>query len=193
MVSRKLVLLIVVSQVIIALLVIAFVGLFPGLAVQQARAGSVRYYSLLAETMQPVTSNIVYDNTSAFLTTISPATAYYIGQLDLPDNSRIVETTCFAVDSDPSREIYYRLYRYNLFENPVWSAVTDFTYSGLPFDGGKIEMGAVIDADMAVVDNARYSYGIFLALPPAAMGQLGVLRCIVGTIYLNNLPMVTSD
>jgi hypothetical protein len=146
--------------------------------------------------MQPIDSSIGYDNTSAFLKTTqdsSVSSTSYIGQLDLPDGARIVSVRCFGLDSDPNSEFYFRLYRYNLWSDPVWSGVTDFSYSGFAFNGGKVMLEAAIDHDMAVINNAEFSYGIFLVLPKAQSGDLGVLRCVVDTTLAVSLPVVQRN
>jgi len=158
-------------------------GAVPCIGLQHARAADVQRFSLLAETMQPVDSTIGYNSNSAYLTTTTESTinsvSQYIGQLSLPDGATITSVVGFGLDTDPDREFYFRLYRYNLDQEPVWSGVTAFSYSGIAFSDGKIEIPAPVDPDMAVVDNAQYSYGIFLVLPVAVRAQLGVLRFLV--------------
>jgi len=156
-----------------------------------------KYYSLLAETMRPIDSSIGFDNTSAFLTTTinsSTGSTSYIGQLNLPDGSSIVSVRGYGKDTDPNQQFYFRLYRYNLSDNPVWSPVTDFAYSGIAFAGGDITIGATVNpANAALVDNQNYSYGIFLVLPKASVGkQLGLLRFVVETTFPINLPIILT-
>ena len=146
--------------------------------------------------MQPIDSTIGYDNTSAFLTTTQDSSVSgtsYIGQLDLPDGARIVGVRCFGLDSDPNEQCYFRLYLYNLWTDPVWSGVTDFSYSGIAYNGGKVMLEAVIDHNMAVIDNTEFSYGIFLVLPKAQSGDLGLLRCVVDTTLAVSLPLVSRN
>jgi hypothetical protein len=182
--TRKTVTLVLVVQVTTLITVVVLLGFVPGVT-RLVVADSVRHFSLLAETMQPIDSSIVYDNTMAYLKTVQDSTVSletsYIGQLDLPDGASIVNVQCFGLDTDSSEEFYFRLYRYNLYDDPVWSPVTDFAFSGVAFSAGKVEVNAPVDPANAVVDNAQYSYGIFLALPAATSGQLGVLRCVVDT------------
>ena len=152
---------------------------------QSVIAASIQRYSLLAETMQPVDSSISYNNTSAYLTTTTDSTvngvSQYIGQLNLSDGATIINVIGFGIDTDPNGEFYFRLYRYNLTGDPVWSPVTGFASSGVPFSNGKIDIPALVDPSMAAVDNAQFSYGLFLVLPAASSGQLGVLRFLVET------------
>lgn len=92
---------------------------------------TIQYYSLLAETMQPIDSSIGYDNTEAFLTTTgesSTGVTCYIGQLDLPHGARIVAVRGYGPDTDSKREFYFRLYRYSLYHEPVWEGVTNFAH-----------------------------------------------------------------
>ena len=194
---RKTVALGLVAQVVL-LFVAGLLGLVPGLGPQVATAASLRHFSLLAETMQPIDSSIGYDNTMAFLTTtqdssISPP-ASYIGQLDLPDGARIVSVLCFGLDTDPSAQFEFQLFRYNLYNDPVWSPVSDWTMSGVPFTGGKFQIESQVDPDAALVDNARYSYGMYLVLPKATSGALGVLRFVVDTtLYSAGIPLVQRN
>lgn len=195
--TRRLIGVVLVTQVVILVVAVALLGFIPGVSARVAMADSVQHFSLLAETMQPIDSSIGYDNTMAFLkttldSTVSPPTSY-IGQLDLPDGARIVNVRCFGLDSDPNDEFYFRLYRYSLWSDPVWSPVTDFAHSGVPFSDGKVMLEAVIDQDMAVINNAEFSYGIFLVLPKAKSGELGVLRCVVDTTYAVSLPIVQRN
>jgi len=186
-----------VVQVTILIAAAVLLGVVPGVSARLVMADSVRHFSLLAETMQPIDSSIGYDNTDAFLKTIQDSTisssASYIGQLDLPDGARIVSVRCFGLDTDPTDEFYFRLFRYNLYSDPVWSPVTDFAFSGVPFNGGKVEVDAWVDPDMAVIDNEQFSYGIFLVLPRATAGELGVLRFVVNTSYTVQLPIVQRN
>ncbi len=192
--TRKLIGVVLATQIVTLVAAAALLGFIPGVSARVAAADSVRHFSLLAETMRPIDSSIGYDNTMAFLrtiqdSTISPPTSY-IGQLDLPDGARIVRVKCFGLDSDPNGEFYFRLYRYSLQSDPVWSPVTDFASSGVAFNGGKVVLEATVDPDRAVIDNAEFSYGIFLVLPKARSGDLGVLRCVVDTTYAISLPLV---
>jgi hypothetical protein len=175
----------------------ALLGSIPGVGARVAAADSVRHFSLLAETMQPVDSTIEYDSNSAFLTTIQDSglsgPASYIGQLDLPDGARIVGARCFGLDTDPMGEFYFRLYRYNLWTEPVWSGVTDFAHSDVPFSEGKVVVEAAVEPEAAFVDNAEFSYGIFLVLPTSQSGELAVLRCMVDTTYPISLPLVQRN
>jgi hypothetical protein len=142
------------------------------------------HFSLLAETMRPIDSSIGYDNTSAYLkTTLNstlPATSY-IGQLNLPDGSTISGARCYGQDSDPAGEFSFGLYRYGV-ATPPYTAVTSYVSSGAAFSGGAVTLTATVVSTYAVVDNATYSYGLFLTLPKAQSGQLGVLRCVVDTV-----------
>jgi hypothetical protein len=194
--AQRLVGILLVIQITILLAAAALFGRIPGISARSVMADSVQHFSLLAETMQPIDSTIRYDNTDAWLKTTQNSTVSstsYIGQLDLPHGARIVGVRCFGLDSDPNGEFYFRLYRYNLWSDPVWSAVTDFAYSGVAFKGGKVMREATVDAHMATVDNAEFSYGLFLVLPKAQSGELGVLRCVVDTTYTVSLPLVRKN
>jgi len=195
--ARKLIGVVLATQIVTLVVAAALLGFIPGVSTRVAAADSVRHFSLLAETMQPIDSSIGYDNTMAFLkttqdSTVSPPTSY-IGQLDLPDGARIVGVRCFGLDSDPNGEFYFRLYRYNLWSDPVWSPVTNFAFSGVAFSSGKVMLEAAVDPDMAMIDNAEFSYGIFLVLPKAQLGELGLLRCMVDTTYAVSLPFVERN
>ena len=195
--ARKLIGVVLSTRIVTLVVVALLLGFIPGVSPRVAMADSVRHFSLLAETMHPIDSSIGYDNTSAFLkttqdSTISPPTTY-IGQLDLPDGARIVSVRCFGLDSDSNSQFNFRLYRYNLWSDPVWSAVTDFAFSGIGFSGGKVMLEANIDHDMAIIDNAEFSYGIFLQLPKALSGDLGLLRCVVDTNNVISLPLIQRN
>jgi len=186
-----------VTQFISLLIISALFILIPDISSRVALAGSVQHYSLLAETMRPLDSSIEYNNWSAYLTTtknssVNLSTAY-IGQLDLPHGTRIAAVRCFGNDSDPSGEFYFILYRYNLWHDPVWSQVSSIVGSGFLFDAGKIMVEATIDTDMNVVDNDQFSYGIYLELPEASSGELGLLRCVVDTTYTIALPLMQRN
>jgi hypothetical protein len=197
---RKMITLALVVQVTTLAAAVALLGVVPGVRARLAMADSVRHFSLLAQTMQPVDSSIGYDNTDAFLKTVQESmintSTVYIGQLDLPDGARIVSVRGFGLDTDPFFEFSFRLYRYNLYSDPVWSSVTDLASSGVSFQGGKVEVNAQVYADMAVIDNDQYSYGISLVLPTAynpPNQDLGVLRFVVDTSYTAFLPSVRRD
>ena len=178
------------------LALVALLGWVPGVKAEAVQASGSRHFSLLAETMQPIDSSIEYNNFSAFLTTtqnssVSSATSY-IGQLDLPDGAQITAVRCEGLDSDTTGEFFFRLYRYTLYNDPVWSDVTDFAYSGYAWSGGKITVVADINSVNAVVDNDNYAYAIILVLPLGDSGPLGFLRCVIDTSYSNNLPLVQN-
>jgi hypothetical protein len=147
--------------------------------------------------MQPIDSSIGYDNSDAYLETtqnsLATGTATYIGQLDLPDGARIVGVRCFGLDSDPNTQFQFRLYRYNLWDSPVWTGVTNFAASGVSYSGGKVMREATVDPGTALVDNGNFSYGMYVMLPPAQSGRLGLLRCVVETSYGLSLPLVQRD
>jgi hypothetical protein len=50
-----------------------------------------------------------------------------------------------------------------------------------------------VDPEIALIDNAKFSYGLFLALPKAQTGELGVLRCVVDTTYPVSVPLVQQS
>jgi len=186
-----------VTQLISLLIISALFMLIPDISSRVALAGSVQHYSLLAETMHPIDSSIEYNNWSAFLTTtknssVNLSTAY-IGQLDLPHGTRIAAARCFGNDSDSNGEFYFILYRYNLWHDPVWSQVSSIGSSGIFYSAGKIMVETTIDTDMNVVDNDQFSYGIYLVLPKASSGELGLLRCVVDTSYSIALPVIQRN
>jgi hypothetical protein len=171
-------------------------GGVPGVGARLAMADGVQHFSLLAATMQPIDSSIGYDNSDGFLKTIQESTitttTAYVGQLDLPDGARIVSVQGFGLDTDPVFQFSFRLYRYNLYSDPVGSPVTDWASSGVSFQGGKVELNASVYPNMAVIDNDQYSYGIYLLLPEAynpPYQDLGVLRFVVDTSYSVHLPL----
>lgn len=183
-----------ITQLISLLIISTLFMLIPDRNSRVALAGSIQHYSLLAETMHPIDSSIEYNNYSAFLTTTKNSSVNlstdYIGQLDLPHGTRIAAARCFGKDSDPSGEFFISLYRYNLWHDPVYSQVSSIDGSGYLFDAGKIMVETTIDADMNVVDNDQFSYGIYLDLPKASSGELGLLRCVVDTTYNIALPVI---
>jgi hypothetical protein len=197
---RKIVLLVLVVQATILAMAVVLLGFAPGLAAQLTRADSVQHFSLLASTMQPLDSSIRYNNTGAFLKTIQESTistsTVYVGQLDLPDGARIVRVRGFGLDTDPMFEFSFRLYRYNLYADPVQSPVTGLASSGTYTQAGKIVISAPVYSDMAVIDNDQYSYGILLTLPKPynpPFQDLGVLRFVVDTSYSVQLPLVLRN
>jgi hypothetical protein len=52
---------------------------------------------------------------------------------------------------------------------------------------------AMIDPGTALIDNANFSYGMFVSLPEPQSGDLGLLRCVVETSYGLSLPLVQRD
>ncbi len=147
------------------------------------RKDELRYFSLLAETMQPVDSTIGYDNTLASLHTTSVSSlwgnATYIGQVDLPDGATVVRIIGYGFDGTSAAEYAFVLYRYSVFDSPVWTQMTDFVVSGYAWSGGTLVSGAAAYPSLAEVDNLTYSYGVFVELPPHA--NLSVLRFVVET------------
>jgi hypothetical protein len=71
------------------------------------------------------------------------------------------------------------MFRYNVFDSPVWTRMTDWMVSGVAWSGGPLVTEAQVDPSLAQVDNFDYSYGIFVELPPDA--NLSVLRFVVET------------
>lgn len=147
------------------------------------RKDELRYFSLLAETMQPVDSTIGYDNTSASLQTTSVSTisanATYIGQVDLPDGATIVRVVAYGYDGAAVAEYRVAMFRYSVFDTPVWTQMTDWIVSGYAWSGGTLVSEGAVYPSLAEVDNLNYSYGIFVDLPPHA--NLSVLRFVVET------------
>jgi hypothetical protein len=164
------------------------------LGLNASQASAVYRFSLLAETMRPIDSTIGYNNYNAFLTTtqessVNPATCY-IGQVNLPHGEKILSVRCFGQDSDPNKEFSFGMYRYELYANPVYQAVSSYVGSGIAFSGGKIDFAASIISTMATVDNEKYSYGIYLTLPKAQTGSLGVLRFVIETTSTQRVAVV---
>jgi hypothetical protein len=144
--------------------------------------------------MRPIDSTIGYNNFLAFLTTtqessVNPSTSY-IGQVHLPHGEKILSVRCFGEDTDPNKEISFGMYRYELYANPVFQAVSSYSGSGIAFNGGKTDFAATIVSTMATVDNAKYSYGIYLTLPKAQTGSLGVLRFVIETTSTKRVVVV---
>jgi hypothetical protein len=194
--TRKVLRIIVVLQAVLLLGLVAMFGLVPGLGSRGARADSVQHFSLLAETMQPVDSTIEYDSYDAYLETTQDSslnTTAYIGQVTLPDGANIVGVRCFGEDDDPNpdAEFSFALFRYSLVAN--FEAVTEWVSSD---NQGKQQVQAPVLSDphlIAAVDNAAYSYGIYLTLPEPVAGTLRVLRCVVDTSYSVQLPFINRD
>ena len=147
------------------------------------QSSRLQYFSLLAETMQPVDSTIGYDNTQAMLKTTSVSSLYgnasYIGQLDLPHGATIQRVIAYGYDGSAVDEYGFAVFRYNLFDSPVWTQMTDWRYSGIPWSGGNLVSEVQVYPATAEVDNLTYSYGIFVDLP--ADINLGILRFVVET------------
>lgn len=196
MMFRKKVLYFMMGQITIFGLVI-LLGWVPGVAAVKVQADTNRYTSILAEAMQPIDSSIQYNNVDSYLTTVQHSTmdamAEYIGQLNLPDGSRITGVLCEGRDTDPAGQFYYRLYRYSYNSTPVFSGVTDFAYSGYYEAKGNLGVEAEVVPENAIVDNRTYSYGIFLSLPKATSGDLKVLRCLVATTTDTFLPLIQNN
>ena len=192
---RRVIGIVLATHVVTLAVAAAVLGFIPGVSARVALADSERHFSLLAETMSPLDSSVGYDNTSAFLTTTADSTVVfpttYVGQLDLPDGATIVSAVCWGLDTDPTDEFSFRIFRYSLWTSPVWEAVTEYAYSGVPFSGGTVELDAEVDPANAVVDNSEFSYGLILKLPKAQVGtSLGVLRCVVNSTYNLKLPLI---
>jgi hypothetical protein len=143
----------------------------------------LRLFSLLAETMQPVDSTIGYDNTEGSLHTTSVSTLWgnstYIGQVDLPDGATIERVLGYGYDGTPAAEYRFAMFRYSVFDLPVWTQMTDWALSGFAWSGGALVTEAQVYPSHAEVNNMSYSYGIFVDLPPDA--NLSVLRFVVET------------
>lgn len=197
--TRKVIVLAVVTQAITLIVTVALMGFVPGVRAQQAAATGVHHFSLLAETMQPVDSTIGYDNYYAYLTTTQNSTVWgtgsYIGQLDLPDGAQITAVRCYGQDTDPSHEFQFQVWRYRLWDEPnVFSEVTEYKTSGVAWAGGKVMLTAAVVAGRETVDNAEYSYGLYVLMPaPSAGTQLGLLRCVVDANYAAYLPAVQKN
>lgn len=139
-------------------------------------------FSMLAETMQPIDSSMTYDNTEVLLKTTSSGANQYIGHLSLPHGAKILKCVGFGRDTDSGRQFEFRIFRYNLTDSPVWTAVSNWVVSGVAYENGNIQLESEIIPSFAEIDNVNYSYGIFLVLPPAQVGkELGVLRFYVET------------
>jgi len=147
------------------------------------RKDELRYFSLLAETMQPVDSTIGYDNTQGSLHTTSVSaisfSATYIGQVDLPDGATIVRVVAYGYDGASVAAYRVAMFRYSVFDVPVWTQMTDWIVSGFAWSGGALVSEGAVYPSLAEVDNLNYSYGIFVDLPPHA--NLSVLRFVVET------------
>ena len=195
---RRVIGIVLVTHVVTLAAAAAVLGFIPGVRARVALAESERHFSLLAETMSPLDSSVGYDNTSAFLTTTADSTVVfpttYVGHLDLPDGATVVSAVCSGLDTDPSNQFSFRIFRYNLWTSPVWEAVTEYGYSGVPFSGGNVEVDAEVDPANAVVDNGEFSYGLILKLPKAQVGtSLGVLRCVVNSSYNLKIPLIQKN
>ena len=70
-------------------------------------AAEFRYFSVLAETMRPITSNADYACSLGYLVTLTgSANEQYVAQVNLPDGAEIVDVTCYGVDSDSNNFIF---------------------------------------------------------------------------------------
>jgi len=147
------------------------------------QSAELQYFSLLAETMQPVDSTIGFDNTQGSLHTTSASSlngsATYIGQVDLPHGATIERVIGYGYDGSATDEYGFAVFRYSLFDSPVWTQMTDWRYSGIPWSGGNLVSEVQVYPAMAEVDNLTYSYGIFVLLP--ADLNLSMLRFVVET------------
>ena len=180
----------------------SIVGIVPSAQAGGSISGTP--YAILAETMSPLTSDIKYDKVSAYLVTtgnLGSQTPAYIGQVNLPNGSTIVGVAAYGIDMDTAvgKEFSYCLFRYSLEVAPVWGAkpVTPCVSSNpISGSGNKIYLYSPADATLATVDNANYSYGVYLTLPPATATTnppiLGVLRFVVYWNYPVYLPSVTK-
>ncbi len=173
--------------------------------VPSAQAGggiSGQPYAILAETMAPEASDIKYVNVTGYLVTTGNSLYQtgYIGQVNLPNGSTIVGVAAYGIDGDPLNDFNYCLYRYNLYNNPVWGLVTPCIASNsvTPDSSKRVYLYSPADAPLATVDNANYSYGVFLKLPMASVAvdpynpTLAVLRFVVYWNYPVYLPSVTK-
>lgn len=98
----------------------------------------------------------------------------------------------YGIDTDPAGEYQFQLFRYGLWDVPVFTAVTDLVVSGYAYDGGKLVREATVESTVALIDNANYSYAIYLILQEASnlRYDLGLLRFVIDTSYSTALPLV---
>ncbi len=164
-----------------------------------ARAAAANHYAILAEAMTPADSSIQYNNyASAYLvtaanSTLNSATAY-LAPLNLPDGAVISAVRVYGIDNDLTNNVGAALYRYNQDTVPVWGAKPVAVYSNASGSAGKFTLNLAVNADVAAVDNALYSYAIYLTLPRAASysvdpPNLAVLRVVVDWGYTSFLPI----
>ncbi len=178
----------------------------------EAGGGGGLSYSILAETARPIDSTIQYDNFWGFLyttaaSTLHPGTVAYIAQFNLPDGAQILGVTAEGVDNNDPSIFSVRLYRYGLAAYPpnVYETLTlpAMSSSVTPGTNGRVSVFApfdpALDPNLAVVNNAAYSYGAYISLPKASvntpsMPTLALLRVVV--LYKNPvavfLPNVTN-
>jgi hypothetical protein len=147
------------------------------------QSAELQYFSLLAETMQPVDSTIEFNNTQGSLQTTQDTALFgattYIGQVDLPHGATIERVIAYGNDGSVTDEYGFAVFRYSLFDSPVWTQMTDWRFSGIPWSGGNLVSEEQVYPAMAQVDNLTYSYGIFAQLP--ADMSLSILRFVVET------------
>ena len=151
----------------------------------KAEAAGSAYFSFLSETMRPIDSTIQYNCNDGYLKTTQDSTmnvnTQYIANLHLSHGETIISVKGYGIDSSPLA-FYFRLYRYNISDNPVWTAVTGFAYSNDgSFVGNKTTVTATVNPTYATVDNLNYSYGLFLVLPADSQNELKVLRFVIET------------
>ena len=154
----------------------------------QSIAAEYRYFSILAETMRPIDSSIEFNCNDGNLRTMTDSSlngsTQYIGQVNLPHGTTIVNASCYGYDDDTT-DFQFALFRYrfNGVGNPVFEAITNHGFSSTaPGSYAEITVGLVSPLDppgLAVVNNEDYSYGLFLGLPKAITNELYVVRCVV--------------
>jgi hypothetical protein len=146
------------------------------------------YFSILAETMNPVDSTIEYDCDEGYLETTSDSTLHatqYIGQINLTHGAVFDTVSAYGYDTD-SEDFTFQVFRYrfNGEGNNVFEQVSKIGDSSVIDPGGYVDItvGSVFPVDppgLTTVNNQNYSYGLYLTLPAAASDELYVVRFVI--------------
>jgi hypothetical protein len=77
---------------------------------------------------------------------------------------------CYGQDTDPSGQFQFQVWRYRLWDTPnVFTPVTESKVSGYAWAAGKIIVEASVLPDVGTVDNAEFSYGLYVTIPKPSL------------------------
>lgn len=146
-----------------------------------ALAAESAYFSILAETMNPVDSSIEFDSDNGYLKTTSGSIGQYIAQINLPHDSKIISAKFYGYDTD-TNNISFAVYRYRFNGEgiDVFEQVTETKDTSLSAPGySELTSLPIPVPAFNTVNNKDYSYGLYLNLPVADSEDLYAIRFLV--------------